>query len=270
MLLASGLTVAFLIAGVSAWQMLKGKSNPSTPRALRFGLLLGAVLTPIQILAGDLHGLNTLKHQPAKVAAMEGHWETVRGAPVILFALPDPASEENRYELAVPKLGSLILTHRWEGEVRGLKSWPVDDRPNVPIVFFAFRLMVAIGLIMLALALASLVLRRRGRLYDSDWFLRACVAATPIGFIAILAGWTVTEVGRQPWIVHGLVRTADAVSPNLTGATVAFSLAVFILAYAAIFGAGLYYILRLIRTGPRPVEEAGTPKRPMSAAEAAR
>ncbi len=270
MVVACYLTTAFVVAGASAWYLLRGRYVAQSRLTLSMALGLASILTPLQILIGDLHGINTLRHQPVKVAAMEGHWETVRGAPAILFALPDPAAQGNRYELGIPKLGSLILTHDWEGEVRGLKSWPPEERPNVPIVFFAFRLMVLIAVAMLGIVLASLVLRWRGRLYDSDWFLRLTISATPIGFVAILAGWTVTEVGRQPWIVYGLVRTADAVSPNLTGATVAFSLAVFILAYAAIFGAGLHYMLRLIRTGPQPVEEIGTPKRPLSAARAAR
>ncbi|HXV24237.1 MAG TPA: cytochrome ubiquinol oxidase subunit I [Alphaproteobacteria bacterium] len=270
MVVACYLTTAFVVAGASAWHLLKGRYLAQSRLSLSMALGLASLLAPLQILIGDLHGINTLEHQPVKVAAMEGHWETARGAPAILFALPDPTVEENHFELGVPKLGSLILTHDWEGEVRGLKSWPPEERPNVPIVFFAFRLMVLIGMAMLAIALTSLALRWRRRLYDSDWFLRLTIAATPIGFIAILAGWTVTEVGRQPWVVFGLVRTVDAISPNLTGATVAFSLAVFILAYAVIFGAGLYYMLRLIRIGPQPVEELGTPKRPLSAAEAAR
>jgi cytochrome bd ubiquinol oxidase subunit I len=268
MVVACYITTAFVVAGVSAWHLLKDRFVPQARVALSMALALATVLVPLQVVIGDLHGLNTLEHQPVKVAAMEGHWETVRGAPAIVFALPDSAAEENRYELAIPGLGSLILTHDLDGEVRGLKEWPPDERPNVPIVFWAFRIMVFLGVAMLGIVLASLVLRWRRRLYDSDWFLSLTAAASPIGFIALLAGWTVTEVGRQPWIVYGLVRTVDAVSPNLTGGTVAFSLAVFILAYAVIFGAGLYYILRLIRTGPEPVEEIGTPKRPLSAAEA--
>jgi cytochrome bd ubiquinol oxidase subunit I len=270
MVTACYLTTAFVVAGVSAWHLLNNRFVPQARLALSMALGLATVLAPLQIVIGDMHGLNTFKHQPLKVAAMEGHWETMRGAPAVVFAWPDQRGETNRYEVAIPHLGSLILTHEWNGEVHGLKEWPPENRPNVPIVFWAFRLMVFLGLAMLGIVLLSLVLRWNKRLYESDWFLRLTAAATPIGFIALLAGWTVTEVGRQPWIVYGLVRTADAVSPNLTGGTVAFSLAVFLLAYAVIFGAGLYYILRIIRMGPAPVEATGMPKRPFSAAEAAR
>ena len=270
MVTACYLTTAFVVAGASAWHLLNNRFVPQARLALSMALGLATVLTPLQIAIGDLHGLNTFRHQPAKVAAMEGHWETVRGAPVIVFAWPDQRGEINRYEVAIPHLGSLILTHEWNGEVHGLKEWPPENRPNVPIVFWAFRLMVFLGIAMLGIVLLSLFLRWNRRLYDSDWFLRLTAAATPIGFIALLSGWTVTEVGRQPWIVYGLVRTADAVSPNLTAPTVAFSLLVFICAYAVIFGAGLYYMLRIIRMGPAPAEVTGMPKRPLSAAEAAR
>jgi cytochrome d ubiquinol oxidase subunit I len=269
MVTACYLTTAFVVAGASAWHLLRNRFVPQARLALSMALGLATVLAPLQLLIGDMHGLNTFKHQPVKVAAMEGHWETVRGAPAIVFAWPDKRAETNRYEVAIPHLGSLILTHEWNGEVHGLKEWPPENRPNVAIVFWAFRLMVFLGFAMLGIVMLSLVLRWKRRLYDSDWFLRLTAAATPIGFIAILSGWTVTEVGRQPWIVFGLVRTIDAVSPNLTGPTVAFSLAVFLLAYGVIFGAGLYYILRIIRTGPSPVEATGMPKRPLSAAEAA-
>jgi cytochrome d ubiquinol oxidase subunit I len=270
MVTACYLTTAFVVAGVSASHLLKDRFVAQARLALSMALGLATVLAPLQILIGDLHGLNTFEHQPLKVAAIEGHWETVRGAPAIVFAWPDQRAEVNRYQVAIPHLGSLILTHEWNGEIRGLKEWVPADRPNVPVVFWAFRVMVILGFTMLGIVLLSLYLRWNKRLYDSDWFLRLTAAATPIGFIALLSGWTVTEVGRQPWIVYGLVGTADAVSPNLTGTTVAFSLIVFICAYAVIFGAGLYYILRIIRTGPAPVEATGMPKRPLSAAEAAR
>jgi cytochrome d ubiquinol oxidase subunit I len=236
-------------------------------------LWLVTVLAPLQILLGDLHGLNTLEHQPLKIAAMEGNWETASGVPAILFAIPDEEAETNHFEIAIPKLGSLILTHEWDGVVPGLEEWAPEDRPSVPIVFTSFRIMVAIGFTMLLVALLSLYLRFRRRLFESRWFLRLCVACTPLGFIAILAGWVTTEHGRQPWVVYDLVRTADGVSPALTGGTVLSSLIAFFVAYAAIFSAGTYYLLKLIGQGPeeRPAgavkERTGTPQRPLSAAE---
>jgi cytochrome d ubiquinol oxidase subunit I len=261
MVTACFLTTAFVVAGVSAWHLLKQQTVPHARIGLSMALGLIAVLAPAQLVIGDLHGLNTFEHQPAKVAAMEGHWETQAGAPLILFALPDQAAAANRYELAVPKLGSLILTHDPDGVVRGLEEWPPEDRPYVPIVFWAFRLMVGIGLIMLAIGLISLVLRRGGRLYDARWFLRACVACLPLGFIALLAGWVTTEVGRQPWVVYGLMRTADGVSPAVTAGAVGSSLLAFVIVYGLIFPAGVYYMVRLVRRGPEPFQE-GPPTRP--------
>jgi cytochrome d ubiquinol oxidase subunit I len=211
------------------------------------------VLAPLQILLGDLHGLNTFEHQPAKVAAMEGHWVPRQGAPMILFALPDQEAADNRFEIAIPKLGSLILTHDLDGAVPGLKQWPPEDRPYVPLVFFSFRLMVALGFLMLAVAGAGLWLRLRGRLYDTRWFHKVAVACIPIGFVALLAGWVTTEAGRQPWVVYGLMRTADAVTPALTAGAVATSLAAFVIVYGLIFPAGVYYMVRLVQRGPQPV-----------------
>ena len=219
------------------------------------------MLAPAQLVIGDLHGLNTLEHQPAKVAAMEGHWETRAGAPLILFALPDQEAEANRYEIAIPKLGSLILTHDLDGVVQGLKEWAPEDRPYVPLVFWSFRLMVGIGLIMIAIGLTSLFLRRGGRLYETRWFLRVCVVCLPIGFVALLAGWVTTEAGRQPWVVYGLMRTVDGVSPAVTAGAVGSSLVAFVIVYGLIFPAGVYYMIRLVRRGPEPLEEA-PPERP--------
>jgi cytochrome bd ubiquinol oxidase subunit I len=273
MVTAAYLTTAFVVTGVSAWYLLKGRFVRHARIAISMGLGLISVLAPAQIVIGDLHGLNTFEHQPAKVAAMEGHWETQRGAPMIVFAVPDPEQETNHFEIEIPYLGSLILVHELQGEVRGLKAWPPDERPYVPIVFYSFRIMVAIGFLMLAIGIVSLVLRFRGRLYDSRWFLRLCVATTPIGFIAILAGWFTTEVGRQPWVVYGLLRTADAASPAISGGGVATSLAAFVIAYSLIFPAGTYYIVRLIQRGPSEAreeeepqarQEARRPKRPLS------
>jgi len=261
MVVACFLTTAFVVAGVSAWHILKQKTVPHARIGLSMALGLIAVLAPAQLVIGDLHGLNTLEHQPTKIAAMEGHWETVAGAPLLLFALPDQEAETNHYEIGIPKLASLILHHDPDAVVQGLKEWAPEDRPYVPIVFWSFRLMVGIGLIMLAIGLISLFLRPRGRLYETRWFLRTCVACLPIGFVAILAGWVTTEVGRQPWVVYGLLRTVDGVSPAVTQGAVSTSLAAFVIVYGMIFPAGVYYMIRLVRRGPEPLEK-GPPERP--------
>ncbi len=273
MITAAYLTTAFVVISVGALYLLQGRfySQARTMLSMTFGLV--TILAPLQIVLGDLHGLNTLEHQPAKIAAMEGDWETQRGAPLVLFAWPDQEAATNRFEIAIPKLGSLILTHRLDGEIKGLKEWAPQNRPYVPIVFWTFRIMVGIGLIMLTMAVISVVLRFRGRLYDHRWFLRAALACGPIGFGAVIAGWVTTEVGRQPWIVYGLMRTADAVSPAVTAGNVVTSMIAFFAAYAIIFSAGSIYIIRLVWKGPPPPDRA-TPHdrtegltRPMSAAE---
>jgi len=221
------------------------------------------LVAPIQIVAGDLHGLNTLEHQPAKVAAMEGHWETRSGQPLVLFGWADMAAETTRYALEVPRLGSYILTHDWNGTVKGLKAWPRAERPNATIVFWSFRIMVGLGVLMVLLGLWSLWARWRDRLTDSPWLLRSAVLMGPAGFVAVLAGWITTEVGRQPYTVYGLLRTADSVSPiALPG--VATSLVAFIVVYFVVFGAGVVYILRLMAKRPEfgePDDEAGMPQR---------
>jgi cytochrome bd ubiquinol oxidase subunit I len=211
MLLASGLTVAFLIAGISAWRWLRGDRGADVRHALRTGTVLAAVLIPLQILAGDLHGLNTLEHQPAKIAAMEGIWQTERGAGLRLFAIPDEQTRSNLMEVEIPKLGSLILTHSMDGEIRGLDQF-VGAHPPVAPLFYGFRLMVGVGLLMLALSWASVWLWRRRQGQLPTWTLQALVAMSFSGWVATLAGWYVTEIGRQPWLVHGVLRTADAAS----------------------------------------------------------
>jgi cytochrome d ubiquinol oxidase subunit I len=224
---------------------------------------MAAIVAPIQIVAGDMHGLNTLKHQPAKIAAMEGHFDTQRGAPLILFGWPDMQAEQTRFAVEVPKLGSLILTHEWDGEVKGLKAWPPADRPNSLIVFWTFRIMVGIGLLMVLLGLLSLAARYVGRLYDWGGLHRFAMLMGPSGFVAVLAGWITTEVGRQPYTVYGLLRTADSVSP-IDAQAVGFSLLAFIVVYCAVFGAGTFYILRLMRNTPdidEPDIERGVPMR---------
>jgi cytochrome d ubiquinol oxidase subunit I len=271
MVAAAYLTTALVVAGIGAWYILRERSVPHGKIMLGMGLSLLVWLAPLQLVIGDLHGLNTREHQPAKIAALEAHWETQRRAPLILFAIPDPKAEKNHYELAVPALGSLILTHEWDGEVRGLKSFPPEDRPNPFIPFFAFRIMVGIGMIMIAVGITGAVLWLMGRLWTTRWFLRALVCASPLGFLAVLSGWFVTEVGRQPWIVYGVLRTADAVSP-VPGGIVLSSLVLFVLVYGIVFGAGLYYILKLVQRGPDETppapdkDEADLSRRPMAAA----
>ncbi|RFA26155.1 cytochrome ubiquinol oxidase subunit I [Alkalilimnicola ehrlichii] len=264
------LTTAFVVSGVSALYLLQNRFQEHARIGLSMGMGMIAVVAPLQIFLGDLHGLNTLEHQPVKVAAMEGHWETQRGQPAILFAIPDAENETNRFEIGIPNLGSLILTHEWEGEVQGLREWAAEDRPPVAPVFYAFRIMVFIGFLMLAVGIISLYLRYRGRLYDTPWFLKLCVGCIPIGFIAIMAGWFTTEIGRQPWIIYDFMRTEDAVSPGISGGNVITSLAVFFIAYAIVFGAGVYYLSRLINKGPEhpttghPLRGA---RRPLSVAD---
>jgi cytochrome d ubiquinol oxidase subunit I len=244
MLIASGLTCAFLVAGLSAYRRLRGDDSGEVRASLRTAVFLAALLIPVQIVVGDLHGLNTLEHQPAKVAAMEGIWRTERGAALRLFALPDEDSRSNRYELAIPNLASLILTHELDGEVRGLDDF--DDHPPVAPVFWAFRVMIGVGLLMLALSwLAAWQLRRRDRT-PSRWLLRALVAMSFSGWIATLAGWYVTEIGRQPWLVYGVLRTADAAS-NVPAPLIATSLAMYLSIYVALLLAYIWVLFHLMR-----------------------
>src|SRR5690606_14389613 len=238
-------TTAFVVGGVAARHLLRNRSNASARLMFSMAMWMAALVAPVQIIAGDLHGLNTLEHQPAKIAAIEGLFDTTRGAPLILFGWPDMSAETTRWSVEVPQLGSLILTHDWNGEVLGLKEWPPEDRPFAPLIFWTFRVMVLIGFLMAAVGLWSLVARFRDRLYDSPWLARATVAMAPSGFIALLAGWITTEVGRQPWTVHGLLRTADSVSPVATPA-VATSLAAFVVVYFLVFGFGTWFMLRMM------------------------
>lgn len=274
MLTAMFLTTGFVVAGISAFYLLRNRFLEHARVGLSMSLALITVLAPLQIFLGDLHGLNTLEHQPAKIAAMEGHWEGGARAPLILFAIPDNEAEANHAEIAIPALSSLILTHEWDGVVPGLKNFPVEDRPNPEILFWTFRIMVAIGMVMLTVALIHLVQRVRGKLYSPNWFHKLLVGCMPLGFIAILAGWFTTEIGRQPWVVHGMIRTADAVTPALTGGAVLTSLIVFMVVYAIIYGAGTYYLFRLLTIGPArlidedleipAVAQGHQPKRPLS------
>ncbi|AJR08360.1 cytochrome ubiquinol oxidase subunit I [Photobacterium gaetbulicola] len=249
MVLAAFLTTAFVVGGVGAYHLLKSQNNHLARTMFSMALWMAAIVTPIQIVVGDMHGLNTFEHQPAKVAAMEGHYETQQGAPLILFGLPNEETKEVDYKIAIPHLGSLILTHEWNGEVTGLDAFPEDEHPPVPIVFWSFRIMVGIGFLMLAIGLYSLWLRKKGELYYHTLFHRCCVAMAPTGFIAILCGWITTEVGRQPFTVYGLLRTADSISP-VNAAAVSVSVAAFVIVYFSVFGAGFFYLLRLMRKPP--------------------
>ncbi|WP_304614214.1 cytochrome ubiquinol oxidase subunit I [Paracoccus sp. (in: a-proteobacteria)] len=256
MLLASGLTVAFLIAGISALRWIWGDRGDEVRATLRFGATLGAVLIPLQIYAGDMHGLNTLEHQPAKVAAMEGNWETQGNVPLVLFALPDQEARENRMEIAIPNVASLILTHSLDGEVPGLNDFVAADgtpeHPPVAPVFFSFRIMVGMGMAMLALSWSALWFMRRGRGVEGlprPW-IYAFAAMGFSGWIATLAGWYVTEIGRQPWLVTGVLTTKEAVGP-VTGGMVASSLVAYLLVYAVLMAAYLGTLTYLARRAAR-------------------
>jgi cytochrome d ubiquinol oxidase subunit I len=255
MLTAAYLTTCFVVGGVGGWYLWKKRHVEHARIMLTMAVFFAAIFAPMQVFIGDLHGLNTLKHQPVKVAAMEGLWETTKGADLLLFALPDEKAEANTHEVRIPKMASLILTHEMEGEVKGLKEWAPEDRPPVAIVFWSFRIMVAIGMLMMLSGFVGAFLYWRKKLYDATWFHLWAAGMMPSGFIAVLAGWFVTEVGRQPWTVYGVMRTADSISPVLPE-YIAISLMIFIVAYIFIFGAGSYYILKLIGKGPVRMSEA--------------
>ncbi len=265
-------TTGFVVVAVGAWLIRRGRFTEEGRRMVSMTLWLLTVLVPLQIALGDLHGLNTREYQPAKLAAIEANWNTESRMPLNLFAIPDPKNETNHDVIQVPLLGSLILAHDINGTVQGLKDFPPEDRPPVAIPFFAFRIMVGLGLVMLAVVVVSLWLRWRGALFTSGWFLRTCQYLGPIGFLAVLAGWTTTEVGRQPWTVYGLMRTANSVSPSLTGADVLISLIGYMAAYLVMFPAGIMIMARFVRAGPQAPEaeegeevESGRPAEPVRA-----
>jgi cytochrome bd ubiquinol oxidase subunit I len=275
MVMGCYLTTAFAVAGMSAWMLLRHPHDApeaklaGARRSLSMALWFAAIFVPIQIVIGDLHGLGVLKYQPTKLAAIEGNWDRMANMPLRLFALPDEAAETNRYEIAIPKIGSWVLTHAFDGVVPGLKEVPPDQRPPVWPVFFSFRIMVGIGFAMLGLGLWSIYLRWKGTLYSNRHFLTAAMLMTPSGFGAVLFGWFTAEIGRQPYVVYGHLRTADAVSP-VSAEAVAGSLATFVVVYAFVFGFGSYYLAKLLRRGPDPIEEirgedlGKKPKRPFS------
>lgn len=265
MVLAAYLTTAFVVGAVGAWHLLRDRSNPAARLMFSMALWMAALVTPVQIVAGDLHGLNTLKHQPMKIAAMEGHYHTQAGAPFHVLAMPDNATADVRALVSIPKLGSLILTHDANGVVKGLSEWPREDWPNTPLVFWSFRVMLAVGTAMLVVGLWSLMVRWRGRLEDARWLQRATLAMGPSGFLAVLAGWVTTEAGRQPYTVYGLLRTADSVSP-IAAPAVGSSLMSYVIVYLTVFGAGTFYILRLMNAPPDVTAQGPDPDKPIRAA----
>ena len=278
MVIAAYLTTALLVGASGAWHLLRGRDNPAVRKMMSMAMWMILLVAPVQAIVGDFHGLNTLKHQPAKLAAMEGHWQNHPGeaVPLLLFGIPDMEEERTRYAVGIPHLGSIILTHTMDGQIPALKDFPREDRPNSLMVFWSFRLMVGLGLLMIALGDWSLFLRRGGRLFANRAFQRFALWMGPAGLVAILAGWVTTEVGRQPWVVYGVLRTADAVSPH-GAVSLGLTLLLFVVSYMFVFGAGTGYVLRMIRKGPQHFElthapeggpgEERTPSRPMSAAD---
>jgi len=252
-------TTGFVVLGVGAYLFRRGGFAEESRRMVLMALGFLALFVPLQIALGDLHGLNTRDYQPAKLAAIEARWETTAPVPFTLFAIPDQQGERNLYAIDIPYLGSLILTHSLNGGIKGLKQWPPDERPPVWPVFFAFRVMVGIGLVMLVVVSLGWLLRIRGQLFETGWFLRLCQWTAPLGFVAVLAGWITTEVGRQPWTVYGLMRTAQSVSPSLTGFDVLLSLLAYVAIYLLMFPAGLAVMARLVRQGPTEDVETRIP-----------
>lgn len=251
---AAFLASAFFIAASASWHLLKGHKTSAMKKMLSMSLWMILILAPIQALIGDVHGLNTLKHQPAKIAAIEGHWENEPGeaTPLILFGVPDMDAEETKYKIEIPYLGSMILTHSLEKQVPALKEFPKEDRPNSLIVFWSFRIMVGLGMLMILVGVWGTWLRYKKKLYESKAFLRLTFLMAPSGLIAILAGWFTTEVGRQPWVVYGVQRTRDAVSAH-GEMHMSISLLIFLVVYGSVFGIGYAYMLKLIRKGTQEV-----------------
>ncbi|OEY67616.1 cytochrome ubiquinol oxidase subunit I [Marinobacter sp. X15-166B] len=269
MVIASFLTGSFVVAGVSAWYLLRGREVTANKKALSMCLWVILILAPTQAVVGDFHGLNTLEHQPTKVAAMEGNWDTQANVPLLLFALPDQDNQTNHFEIGIPGVASLILTHDVNGVVPGLKDVPPAEQPPVAIVFWSFRTMVAIGMLMILFGITGLVLRRDDRYWRARWYLQGLRFMSIAPFIAVLTGWFVTETGRAPWLVYGLMTHAEGVTPSLTGAMALFTLIGYILVYALVFSAGLYYLMRVLYVGleDRHEElESDRPMRPLSAA----
>ena len=269
MVTAAYLTVSFVVLAVGARYVLAGRYLEHGRTMVHMAVGFAAIVAPLQLFIGDQHGLNTLAHQPLKIAAIEAHWDGGEPGELVLFAWPDEATETNRFAVTIPHGASLLLTHSWDGLFPGLKSVPPRDRPPVLPPFIAFRVMVGIGMLMILTALTGVWLWWRGRLFEARWYLWPAQHAWWLGFVAVISGWIVTETGRQPWVAYGILRTADAISP-VPGASIATTLALFVLVYGIVFAMGIYYINRLINRGPegRAAEppEFGTPVRPLSSA----
>ena len=272
MVTAAYLTTSFVVLAVGARYLLAGRHTEEGRTMLRMAVGFIAIVAPLQVLLGDLHGLNTAKYNPIKIAAMEGHWDGSEPADFHILAWPNEKAERNDFAISIPRAGSLLITHDPNGLFPGLKSVPASDRPPVALVFYAFRLMVAIGFAMVATGWVGLWLWRQGRLFNTAWYLRPAANVWWAGFVAVIAGWVVTESGRQPWLVYGILRTVDAISP-VPGGSIATTLALFIVVYGIIFSMGIYYINRLIHMGPAGAAiapaERGLPSRPLSGAEEA-
>ncbi|WP_447745746.1 cytochrome ubiquinol oxidase subunit I [Pseudomonas nicosulfuronedens] len=251
MAIASFVATAFFVGASAAWHLLRGRDNPAIRKMLSMAMWMALIVAPIQAMVGDAHGLNTLKHQPAKIAAMEGHWDNSSGepTPLILFGWPDMEREETRFKVEIPVLGSLILNHSLSEPIPALKDFPKADRPNSTVVFWSFRIMAGLGMLMIFVGLWSAWLRWRKRLFENRLFLKLVLWMGPSGLIAILAGWFTTEIGRQPWVVYGLMRTSDAVS-NHSVTQMSLTLVMFVLVYFSLFGVGIGYMMRLVRKGP--------------------
>ncbi|MGD9591842.1 MAG: cytochrome ubiquinol oxidase subunit I [Candidatus Berkiella sp.] len=272
MMTAAYLTTSLVVLAIGAKYLLVNKFETQAKTMVVMGIGMVMFLGPIQIFLGDQHGLNTAKYQPVKIAAMEGHWHSNKPGELLLFAIPDEKTESNHFAIGIPHFGSLIITHSWDGLFPGLLDFPKEDRPPLLPVFFAFRIMVGIGLVILFIGVFASVLMFKKQLFTNRFFLTMVGLSWPLGFIAILAGWVVTESGRQPWIAYGVLRTKDAVSP-VDGISVLISLLLFLLVYCVVFSMGVLYIRKMIQKGPQPhivnKDESGLPNRPLSAAHKA-
>jgi cytochrome bd ubiquinol oxidase subunit I len=266
MVFAAFLTTGMSVIATGAWYLLRGVHRHEARTMLNWGLALVAVLIPVQIFFGHLTGDYVHQYQPAKFAAIEARWHTEQPASEVLVAIPDEAEGRNLYAVSIPYLGSFIASGTWDSREVGVDSFPPQDRPPVFVPFWSFRLMVGLGLVMLAVSWIGMWLRWRGRLETQRWFLWAALCSFPSGFVAVISGWITAEVGRQPWVVYGLLRTSDAVTPSLSGATVLFSLVAYIVVYAVIYAFGFYYIYRILREGPAEEATPVPPTRPLALA----